>query len=133
MDSDDSDDGISGFSAPWSSHASASANETDTGALYLSLVFLYIDVLKCNLALHLDASNASNSEGPNEDARGSDGFLLDIDVQAVQDTVTKISQKDRSRDVDQFFTPVYKANGKRYRDCKACSYVLSLSSNSICF
>jgi hypothetical protein len=130
VDSDDSDDGIS---APWSSLASASPNEMDTGVLYLGHLFLYIDVLRCNLAAHLGTSNASNSEGPHEDARGSDGFLLDIDVQAVPDTIAKISQKGWSRDVEYFFTPVYKAHGKQYRDCKACSYVLSFSSNSLFF
>jgi hypothetical protein len=42
-----------------------------------------------------------------------DGFLADIDVQAVPE-VPKTTLKDRSRDVDHFFSPTYQNKNKNY-------------------
>jgi len=47
-----------------------------------------------------------HDQAPRPDVTGSDGFLMDIDV---QDTVQKPNHKDRSHDVNHFFTPMYKA------------------------
>ena len=50
----------------------------------------------------------------------SDGFLADIDVQSIPE-VPKTTLKDRSRDVDHFFSPSYQNKGKNYRNCRICS------------
>jgi hypothetical protein len=54
------------------------------------------------------------------DAVDKDGFLLDVEVQSISDT-PKVSLKDRSRDVDHFFTPAVIQNNKNYRNCRVCT------------
>ena len=57
------------------------------------------------------------------EAVDEDGFLTDIDIQPIPDTPTGnvLSQKDRSHDVDHFFTPSFLQNDKHYRNCRICS------------
>jgi hypothetical protein len=54
------------------------------------------------------------------DAIDEDGFLIDVDVQSITDT-PKASLKDRSRDVEHFFTPCFVQNNKNYRKCSVCA------------
>jgi hypothetical protein len=54
------------------------------------------------------------------DAINEEGFLADIDVQAVPE-IPKTTLKDRSRDVDHFFSPSHQKNDKNYRNCRICS------------
>jgi hypothetical protein len=56
------------------------------------------------------------------DAVGEDGFLIDVDVQPILDAPTgKALLKDRSRDVDHFFTTGFLQKDKTYRNCRICS------------
>ena len=60
----------------------------------------------------------------NPTATDADGFLEDIDVQAVDEGVKGPSREDRRRDVDNFFHPntvrIVNGKGKTYRVCKVC-------------
>ena len=58
--------------------------------------------------------------GAQSDVIDGDGFLADIDVQAVPE-VQKTTLKERSRDVENFFSLPYQNNGKNYRNCNLCS------------
>jgi len=57
------------------------------------------------------------------EATNPDGFLIDIDVQDITDPVPKVTPKERSRDVDHFFSPAYQSKSKNYRNCRTCSCV----------
>jgi hypothetical protein len=60
----------------------------------------------------------------NPNDRDADGFLLDVEVQLIDDAVPGPSREDKRRDVDQFFQPaiVRDVNGKskKYQCCKLC-------------
>jgi hypothetical protein len=60
----------------------------------------------------------------NPTAVDKDGFLLDIDVQDINDDLDVPSREDKRRDVDEFFEPavVKEVNGKqkKYCACKLC-------------
>jgi hypothetical protein len=55
-------------------------------------------------------------------AKDADGFLLDVDIQSIDDAGS--SREDKRRDVDKFFHPstMNDVNGKqkKYRVCKLC-------------
>jgi len=56
------------------------------------------------------------------EAVDEDGFLIDVDIQLIPDTPAgKVSLKDRSRDIDHFFTPSFIQKDKNYRNCCICS------------
>jgi len=56
------------------------------------------------------------------EAINEDGFLIDVDIQPIANTAAgKASVKDRSRDVDHFFTASFLQKDKNYRNCRICS------------
>ena len=57
-----------------------------------------------------------NEEGP-------DGLLKDIDVIDIDEPI-KASCESRSRDIDVFFSVPYPRDGKKVRDCNACTYIV---------
>jgi hypothetical protein len=68
----------------------------------------------------LNSQSGGSSAGSRVDPIDPDGFLMDVDVQPVSET-PKTSFKDRSRDVDHFFSPAYKIGDKNHRNCRLCS------------
>ena len=60
----------------------------------------------------------------NPTATNADGFLVDINVQAVDEEVKGSSREDQRRDIDNFFHPntvrIVNGKGKAYRVCKVC-------------
>ena len=54
------------------------------------------------------------------ETNASDGLLRDINVQPISKASANIS-KDRRRDVDHFFSPLFEKDRKIYRNCHLCS------------
>lgn len=60
---------------------------------------------------------------PNVDSVDADGFLRDIEVMDIDES-SKPRREQRSRDIDALFSAPYLKDGKKYRDCLACRYVV---------
>ncbi|OJA10009.1 hypothetical protein AZE42_13011, partial [Rhizopogon vesiculosus] len=56
----------------------------------------------------------------NADLVDADGFLQDIEVMDINKS-SKLRREQRSRDIDALFSAPYLKDGKKYRDCHACS------------
>lgn len=57
---------------------------------------------------------------PNADSVDAEGFLTDIEVMGI-DEPSKPRREQRSHDIDALFSVPYLKDGKKYRDCHACS------------
>ena len=55
---------------------------------------------------------------------GPDGILKDIEVVDI-DKLIKVSHEARSRDINELFSAPYVKDGKKVRNCDACTYVFS--------
>jgi hypothetical protein len=66
---------------------------------------------------------------PSESA-DEDGFFKDVVVAPVVIKPSKPTQKDRTRDVDEFFGPASEREGKKHRQCLACKCVDAFSSTA---
>jgi hypothetical protein len=75
---------------------------------------------------YCDTARKKRATLGNPTARDSDGFLLDVDVQAIDDNneSSQCSHEDKRGDIDQFFqVPTLKeinSKQKKYRVCKMC-------------
>ena len=75
------------------------------------------------------ASKASSLANEIEET-GPDGILKDIEVLEIDEPI-KVSCEARSRDINALFSPPYSTkDGKKVRDCSACTYVLPLLLSS---
>lgn len=89
----------------------------------LSQVTAHEIVVHCLLIANTTAKRKRPTLG-NPDDRDDEGFLMDVDVQSIDDD-TAPSREEKRRDVDEFFQPAItkEVNGKskKYRTCKICS------------
>ena len=96
-----------------------------------SLRVRMISIIVMPLLIAFWADKKTHASLGNPTDLDSDGFLIDVDVQPVDDDTPLLpTVEDRQCDVDQFFQPpilkVVDGRTKKYCTCKVCPYVLLL-------
>ncbi|KAG9312540.1 hypothetical protein JVU11DRAFT_6935 [Chiua virens] len=79
------------------------------------------DATKTTPACHSHQADAGPSHASYEPTgTGSDSLLKDIELIDVDQPI-KPTRRDRSLDINQFFSAPYETDGKKHRDCLICS------------
>jgi hypothetical protein len=95
---------------------------------------MYVCFKRDNFILNIVIAKQTHASLGNPKEVDDEGFLMDVDVQTIDEDPP--SREDKRRDVDHFFkSPVEKSvNGKvkRYCICKLCPYVSHASESVIC-
>ena len=106
-----------------SSPATADSSEDDQlkPAIQKGLpVFLFISDLNQYIPVTGKRARVASTSGSVD----GDGFLKDVQVTPIDSEPEKIRQRDRTRDINQFFAPAHERDGKKYRTCLRCRCTL---------